>query len=224
MTDTHQAAEDAEFAALRSDLVNALGALNRILEFKRDSKVPDSMAPSDEFVGGIMDWVSSKLKAGGEKIDTWSKNREAKRNRKKAAEADFKASEKEREAEALKEVAAEKRALGHLIGPPRKIAGVPDTFCAACGKADPAFQCSKCGSEFYCSEECQRAHFPAHRHLCALLMSPYRDAFIGGMREWWRKRADRLSKSYAKYKDQISANLKNSIDANSVANLLRFAR
>ncbi|KAI9016706.1 hypothetical protein DFJ74DRAFT_730187 [Hyaloraphidium curvatum] len=45
--------------------------------------------------------------------------------------------------------------------------------CLACGRADAAVRrCAGCQTAPYCSKECQRAHWPAHREACQVLLYP----------------------------------------------------
>mmetsp|Transcript_132179 Transcript_132179/g.410785 ORF Transcript_132179/g.410785 Transcript_132179/m.410785 type:complete len:369 (+) Transcript_132179:46-1152(+) len=44
--------------------------------------------------------------------------------------------------------------------------GLEDVLCAACGAARPTMQCGRCRAVHYCSRECQRQHWPAHKGKC----------------------------------------------------------
>lgn len=44
---------------------------------------------------------------------------------------------------------------------------VPDTSCANCSNADCTLRCSTCKDIYYCSEECQKADWQAHKAQCA---------------------------------------------------------
>lgn len=44
-----------------------------------------------------------------------------------------------------------------------------ETFCSACGEGKALKRCSACKSVNYCSERCQKLHWPAHKPFCSNL-------------------------------------------------------
>lgn len=44
--------------------------------------------------------------------------------------------------------------------------GKTDLFCGACGAANPPSRCAQCGLVFYCSRDCQKAHWKDHKRVC----------------------------------------------------------
>lgn len=52
------------------------------------------------------------------------------------------------------------------VGEPGTQPAIAPSLCAACGKDLATLKCSRCMSVRYCSKECQRAHWKAHKGVC----------------------------------------------------------
>jgi hypothetical protein len=62
--------------------------------------------------------------------------------------------------------------LGSLAAAPAAPAAAtkPSSVCASCGQARASFKkCGRCKMVKYCSEACQRAHWPSHKPLCGVV-------------------------------------------------------
>merc|ERR1711871_1218142 len=76
----------------------------------------------------------------------------------------------------VKETKEELERLKDMIQIPR----LPEPDCVVCGK-ESQIRCSKCKEEFYCSRECQVAHWGKHKKMCKLLCDAARTKVPGAV-------------------------------------------
>ena len=76
----------------------------------------------------------------------------------------------------IQDINATLKGLGHGDDP-LGLAQDPMASCGACGKTDgPLRKCTACQGQVYCSDKCQRTHWPTHKKYCSRLLVKLRES------------------------------------------------